>query len=136
MKFFIENVDAFMFLYAVAVSVAGFLQSLSLRNIKIRSLRTIKLLTSFIDRASSSKILLDPHYSEQKACGTSTGLALSTIGKAMLFPNKFIKIKDHHKTAEADKCLLNTVIRLIDHLELKNFTINLNKLEIMYRLKK
>jgi hypothetical protein len=51
------------------------------------------------------------------------GIALETIGRAMVHPCKAIKIKDHHDSRNANRDLLNKIATIIESLGLKGFVI-------------
>uniref|UniRef100_A0A6M3L9K6 Uncharacterized protein n=1 Tax=viral metagenome TaxID=1070528 RepID=A0A6M3L9K6_9ZZZZ len=60
---------------------------------------------------------------DSRCSGRSTGIALYSIGMAMITPNKAIKIKDHHGTVEADKYLSRYIEDIVNKLKLKYFRI-------------
>lgn len=58
-----------------------------------------------------------------RGVGISTGLALTLIGKAILHPNEWHDVVDHHNTAAANKALLFMIRTMVKELELKFFVI-------------
>ena len=114
-----EYLNEILYFYAIAVSIAGFIQSL----IFIKKGKLIKVLIKIVsqqkyDLGEYAKVVncsarqsfeYDPVKAQCRQVGTSTGLAMSVIGRAMLFPGIEIVIKDHCGTHASDILLYDKV---------------------------
>ena len=66
--------------------------------------------------------------------GKSTGLALQTLGYAILNPGKKVKILDHHGTRQADRHLANMIYKMVEDLKLQGLVFNQNDNTLVFNL--
>lgn len=66
--------------------------------------------------------------------GTSTGIALQTLGAALLQPGKKIPIQDHYPGPQASQFLMRTMMLIVKDLSLVGFEFSKNDLTVTFYL--
>lgn len=77
---------------------------------------------------------LNNYPNQDRATGRSLGIALSCIGSALNNPGQTTYVRDHHRSIEADKVLLQTVAQCIEKLGLKYISVDVGRNAIRYDL--
>jgi len=71
-------------------------------------------------------------HAKNRQTGTSTGLALISIAKALFSPNIPVKAIDHLNTNNADRFLFKKIQEFVELLDLHNIKFNKTDLTITY----
>ncbi len=74
------------------------------------------------------------HEIEFRRSGRSTGMALEFLGRALLSPERTIKVYDHDNNHSSASWVLNLCMDLVNQLNLKGFAFNKTNLSIVFSL--
>jgi hypothetical protein len=75
-----------------------------------------------------------PDTTVERCSGRSTTIALETIAEAMKTPDKSVRVKDHHPSAQADNHLADMICEYIDRLGFSGFKLDRAPLLLVFSL--